>query len=342
MNSSQNTLLKQAQRMEQQQMPFALVTVVRCQSPASAKPGAKALVTAEGIVTGWIGGGCAQPIVVKATKDALTSGRSALIRISPDQESVTIPGVKQYKMVCHSGGTMDIFIDPFVPAKHILVIGIAPTAVKFAELARSLNFSITAAFPNTSEELFPHATVIPSLDHAELQAVAPAIALVATQGNRDEAGLEAAIASNAPYIALVASERKAQKLRAYLLDRGHSAERVASIVAPVGVEIGATTPEEIALSALAGIVKESHMGSISAPSPDPAPSAKLEGEAAHDNSTEAIDLVCGMSVDIASAEHSSYHNDTDYYFCNAHCKNAFDADPHSYIGRAAQATPTAS
>ncbi len=330
---SRDPLLEQAHEMEKRRQPFVLATVVRCESPASAKPGAKALVTERGIEAGWIGGGCTQPIVAKVAKESLISRKPALIRITPNANELAEEGVTQYKMSCHSGGTLDIFIDPFVPAASVLVIGISHTAVKFAELASALNFSVTIAFPDVDRKHFPTAdAVLNSLESDHLKATRRhAIAVVATQGNRDEAGLEAALASGAPYIALVASERKAQKLRSHLLEKGHAREQVEAIKAPAGVEIGATTPEEIALSILAGLVKACNDGTLSTESTTHAESASLAA------SEEAVDLVCAMIVNRATAEHTSKHNGHLYYFCNFHCKQQFDADPHSYIKKTEQA-----
>src|SRR5574341_1612621 len=105
---------------------FALVTVVRTEAPTSAKPGAKALVDAEGIVEGWIGGGCAQPAVVKTVKQALADGRPRLIRISPTKEGLVEEGIVAYGMSCHSGGTLEIFIDPVLPRPVLAVLGGSP------------------------------------------------------------------------------------------------------------------------------------------------------------------------------------------------------------------------
>ena len=211
---------------------FALVTVVRCVSPTSAKPGAKAVVMADGEIHGWIGGGCAQPAVIKTVKRALADGQARLIRISPSKGEEVEEGVEDFGMTCHSGGTLDIFIDPVVARPALLVIGASPAAQALVGLARRLGYAVTAAFPGADRETFPEADqLLDGLDMAELP-VRPAFAVVATQGKRDEEGLEAALACGSPYIAFIASERKAAKLKTYLKERGHEPARVDAIAAP--------------------------------------------------------------------------------------------------------------
>lgn len=237
-------------------IPFALVTVVRAESPTSAKPGAKAIVTAEGEIEGWIGGGCAQPVVIKVVKKVLDDGQARLIRISPEQSETIEDSILDFVMSCHSGGTLDLFIDPIITRPELLIIGVSPVAQALSALAHRVGFSVTAAFHELSNDLFPEADRKVH-DLAELSTLTkpPAFVVVATQGKRDEAGLEAALATGSTYIAFIASERKAGKLKQTLKERGQDSLSVDAIISPAGLEIGAITPEEIALSVLAGIVQ---------------------------------------------------------------------------------------
>jgi xanthine dehydrogenase accessory factor len=343
-----DTVLERASALKAEGRAFALVTVVRCESPTSAKPGAKAIVDAEGNIEGWIGGGCAQPAVIDTVRKALKDGQARLIRVSPTRGGTVEEGVIDFGMTCHSGGTLDIFIDPVVARPALLIIGASPSAQVLASLASRAGFDVSAAFPDANAGMFPDALqVLDSLDVASLQEREPAFVVVATQGKRDEGGLEAALATASPYIAFIASERKAGKLREYLKERGHDARRVDAIVSPAGVEIGAVTCEEIAVSVLAGLVRARRLEGIGI---DPVPEkpavpataggSSKTGEAATGRRTggaqsaspaTAIDPVCGMSVEVANAEFTSEFQGERYYFCCAGCQHSFDKSPEQYL-----------
>ena len=326
-----DAVLDKAAALKASGTPFALVTVVRAESPTSAKPGAKAVVTADGEIEGWIGGGCAQPVVIKVVKQVLQDGCARLIRISPEHDELIAEGIMDFNMSCHSGGTLDIFIDPVVARPALWIIGASPAAQALSGLAHRLGFTVTAAFPGADQALFPEADrVIDKLDGLAA-AGAPAFVVVATQGKRDEAGLEAALSTGAAYIAFVASVRKAGKLKQYLKERGHDAARVDAIVSPAGVEIGAVTPEEIALSVLAGVVQVRRSGAMAAVPAKPVLKVATGRGAGTAQPAEAVDPICGMSVAVATAEHRSEFEGQTYYFCCAGCKHSFDKEPQRYL-----------
>ena len=345
-----DTVLERAGARKAEGRSFALVTVVRCESPTSAKPGAKAIVDAEGNIEGWIGGGCAQPAVIDTVKKALKDGQARLIRISPTKGGAVEEGVIDFGMTCHSGGTLDIFIDPVMPRPALLIIGASPSAQALASLASRAGFDVSAASPGADSDMFPDALqVLDSLDARSSQGNTPAFVVVATQGKRDEDGLEAALSTGSPYIAFIASERKAEKLREHLKERGHDAQRVDAIVSPAGVEIGAVTYEEIALSVLAGLVKarrlegigpvpeQGRTGETAAPATAGGGSKTVEaatGRNAGGTQTAAaataIDPVCGMSVEVANAAFTSEYQGRHYYFCCAGCQHSFDKSPEQY------------
>lgn len=269
MTDASNDLFAAAQRLQQQGQPYALVSVVHTQAPASARPGDKALVTAQGIVHGWIGGGCAQPAVLHTVREALEDGRARLIRIAPadaeaprDAQSM-LRDAAEFGMSCHSGGTLELFIDPILPPTRLVIIGDSPVAVALAGLAPRVGLPVTVIAKSADSRRFPDASqVIETDDTAALsgQVAAGAFIVVATQGRRDLPGLRAALALNARRIWLVASVRKAQVLRELLIGAQHDPAAVNAIVAPAGAPIGAQTPEEIALSVLAAIVAARRAG----------------------------------------------------------------------------------
>jgi xanthine dehydrogenase accessory factor len=259
MSTAPFDVLAAAQRLQQQNEPCALVTVLRVQAPASARPGDKAVVTASGIAAGWIGGGCAQPSVLKTVRQALADGRARLIRIAPAEEGAMreLDDVLEFGMACHSGGTLELFVDPLLPTARLVIVGDSPVAAALAGLAPRVGMQVTVVAHGADAARYPDATqVITSDDAAELSSrIAPgAFVVVATQGRRDVQGLRAALTMRARQVSFVASERKAQVLRASLVEAGQDAAAVAAIVAPAGQAIGAQTPEEIALSVLTAVV----------------------------------------------------------------------------------------
>jgi xanthine dehydrogenase accessory factor len=232
-------ILATAQRLQAQQQPFALVSVLRVQAPASAQPGDKAVVTAEGIADGWIGGGCAQPAVMKTVRQALADGRARLLRIAPAEEGHMreLGDVLEFGMACHSGGTLELFVDPVLPVARLVVIGETPLAQSLATLAPHVGLQTLAATDEAAAEIPPGAFIV-----------------VATQGRRDLQGLRAALKSSPRQVFFVASARKGGVLKAALKEAGEDPVAVDAIVAPAGQPIGAQTPPEIALSVLAAVV----------------------------------------------------------------------------------------
>ena len=331
-----DAILEKASELKTKRQPFALVTVVRCESPTSAKPGAKAIVDASGEIQGWIGGGCAQPAVIDTVKKALKDGQARLIRVSPGKGLPVDEGIIDFGMTCHSGGTLDIFIDPVIPKPALLIIGAAPSAQALSILAHRTGFEVTAMFPGADEALYPDAIqIIDGLDTSALRFSAPPFVIVATQGKRDEKGLEAALSTGSNYIGFIASERKAEKVKQYLIEHGHEQSKVDAILAPAGIEIGAITPEEIALSVLAGLVKANREQSASDKSATESTATGAKSCcASRDADAEektAIDPVCSMTVEIEGAEYQYSYKGNVFYFCCAGCQQSFEKSPEQYL-----------
>lgn len=259
MSTASIDFLQAALRLQQQDRPHAIVTVVRVQPPASARPGDKALVTADGIELGWIGGGCSQPAVLKTVRLALADGRARVVRIAPSTEGEVreLDDVLEFGMACHSGGTIELFVDPMLARARLTVVGDSPLAVALSSLGPRVGLPVTVVAHAADADRFPEAERVVNSDDvaAVAQALTPgSFVVVATQGRRDVQGLRAALALQARQVFFVASHRKAQVLKAALVEAGEDAAAVAAIVAPAGQPIGAQTPEEIALSVLAAVV----------------------------------------------------------------------------------------
>ncbi|HXW39626.1 MAG TPA: XdhC family protein [Xanthobacteraceae bacterium] len=243
--------------------PFALATVVRTVAATAAKAGAKAVILPDGTISeGWIGGGCARAAVLKAAKDALGDGRSRLVSVQPPdlladqgvEAGEEQQGVRFAKNMCPSQGTMDIFVEPVLPRPQVVVCGSSPVAVAVADLARRTGFSVTICAPAAEQAAFAEADRRIEGYALPVEETGSRYVVVSTQGRGDEAALQAALTVEADYVAFVGSHKKADALKAALAGRGVPAERLARLKAPAGLDLGAITPDEIAISIVAEIV----------------------------------------------------------------------------------------
>lgn len=314
-------LQKTAELLSQGQ-PFAVATVVRCEAPTSGKPGDKAIILADGNLWGWIGGGCAQPVVQAEARKALKDGKTRVVRISPNTEG-SQEGVVDYPMTCHSGGAMDIYIEPVLPKLHLLILGRSPVAQVLARMGHTINYAVSVVASEVDQENFPGVKLMVRSDFnlADLKITPETCIVVSTQGEGDEAALEQAANTNAAYIGFVASKTKAQKVFEYLRQKGISQEKLNRVQAPAGLDLGARTPDEIAVSILAGLVQFK--------SAQAQPSG--QGLELKVIPTAAKDPICGMTVDTTKAKYKSEHQGTMLYFCCPGCKQTFDQQPEKYF-----------
>jgi xanthine dehydrogenase accessory factor len=256
--------------------PFALATVVRTVAATAAKAGAKAVILPDGTISeGWIGGGCARAAVLKAAREALADGRPRLVSVQPPDalQEQGIPageeraGVRFANNMCPSQGTMDVFVEPVLPRPEIVVFGSSPVAVAIAELGRRIGFAVVVCAPAAEQAGFVAADRC--IDGYALPAdeTGTRFIVIATQGRGDEVALRAAFAGKSHYIAFVGSRKKAEALRAKLAEGGIAPERLAKLKAPAGLDLGAITPDEIAISILAEIVAARRSGHPREPAP---------------------------------------------------------------------------
>ncbi|MGA9392889.1 MAG: XdhC family protein [Candidatus Sulfotelmatobacter sp.] len=311
--------LSKADELLAKNQSFAIAVVVRYQAPISGKPGNKAIIFPDGKIWGWIGGGCAQPVVIKEALKALADGEPRLIRISPS--STPEEGIVDYTMTCHSGGTLDIFIEPVLPKPHILILGRSPVAVALARLGTVINYTVSVAAPGADRESFPDPDLLQTdLDLSQLNISPQTFIVVSTQGECDEEALEKALLTSATFVAFVASKVKAAKILEYLKERGITAARLSQLRAPAGIDIRAASPEEIAVSILAEIIQVDRTKAA-------APKAKVDLPVLKH---EAKDPICGMMVEVSAAKYQSKFHGSSFYFCCARCKQTFDKQPDEY------------
>jgi xanthine dehydrogenase accessory factor len=272
-------VLAEAGRLAAEGTPFALATVVNVERPASARRGDHAVVTPDGSLQGWVGGACTEPTVVREALAALGDGEARVVRVQGG---------------CESEGTIEVLVEPQVPAPLLAVIGDSPSARTLGELARAIGWRVST----------------------ELGQGADAV-VVASMGQADENALEVALAGEAGYVGLVASAKRGSAVLADLRNRGLDEETLARIRCPAGLDLGPSSQEEIAVAILAELVAWRHT--------KPGSAAEL---------VEAVDPVCGMTVAIAGARETAVHDGRTYYFCGAGCRARFEADPARYLAPA--------
>jgi len=315
-----NTILELAHRLTQAGEPFVLATVVWCERPTSAKPGAQAIIQADSTITGWIGGSCAQPVVLREALRILREGDdSYLLRLGDPEVGIERSGVRVFPMSCTSGGTLDIYMEPHLPQPQLLLIGDSPVNAALEQLARVLDFTVI------------------QIDTADLNNIhidERTSILVATHGQYDEDALEQVLRSPAAYVGMVGSRRRSEACREYLRASGLTEQQIERLKAPAGLDIGAVTPQEIAGSILAELVQVHRRGPIVNQELFRFTAGKqLEsGQNMIESMPEtAIDPVCGMIVEIASARHKSTLVGREYFFCCPACKRLFERNPQEYL-----------
>lgn len=248
-------LQQRANQLTAEGQKLAVATVVRVESPTSSKPGARALISLEGEIYGWIGGGCAQPAVIRAAQRVLAAGEPELVRVTPEADKVSEIGLTAHKSSCKSGGVLDIFIEPLITRQALLVLGSSPCAIALAQLATLLEFDVTLA-ANGELPAIPGVALHQGYELGELQFAQPPYVVVATQGRGDKAALTAASRLESALFGFIASSKKAAALRAELLESDGAGSGIERMLSPFGLEMSVKTPQEIAVAALAQLVEQ--------------------------------------------------------------------------------------
>jgi len=292
---------------------FVTATVVRVEHPASAQPGNVALVHDDGEIEGFVGGVCAQNSVRLYSLKAIERGEPLLLRILPDGDDAEAKsganvdpghevahdeGSVTVQNPCLSGGAIEVFLEPFLPAPRMIVAGDTPIAAALIRLAPELGLD---AVPGRGDD---SGSPRPGADDLAL--------VVAAHGRDERASLAAALEAGVPYVGLVASRRRGTAVLDMLREDGVSEELIARIDTPAGLDIGARTPAEIALSIVASIIEVRRRSSTTPRSWAAAPPAT------------AVDPICGMAVLIDPNALSAQRDGETYYFCGEHCKQAFE------------------
>ena len=324
MNSA---LLRVAARLLDDRRPYALATVVHRERPSSAAPGNTALITGDGRVHGWIGGSCTQPEVVRHALAALADGRSRLLGfgVAPDANRDIVP----VPMSCGSEGRVEVHINPVFPAPQLVVAGSSPIADAVARLGDAMGYPVVRAEATAAGDLDAEAP-----EWADRAPGARLFAVVATMGQGDEDAVVRLLAARPDYIGVVVSPKRMRQVRSVLGDLGVGADQVARVHGPAGLDIGAESPEEVAVSILAEIVavgagkgatEGAEAGRGADDEAESAVAAHPAGATGH-----AIDPVCGMTVPVDGSRPSYTHEGRTVHFCCHGCRARFKANPEAY------------
>lgn len=306
-------LLALAAELQRAGEAFALATVVRCEAPTSAKPGAKALIREDGSVQGWVGGACAEPVVAREALQALRDGRPRFIGLYGEggRTPGRTEGLLEFGMTCHSGGTLEIYVEPYLPKPQLVLVGHGPVVETLATLGHAADFTVSTLTPDA----------LPA-ELERLRLTSRTSVVVATHADADEEVLDRVLRTDAGYISLVASRRRASVILEALTARGVPPESIGRLKAPAGLDIGAVTPQEIAVSILAEIIQHRRSDKTSGTEAErlAAPAVRMESK----------DPICGMLVDSVTSKFRSEFSGRTVYFCCRHCKEMFDQDPERY------------
>jgi len=294
---------------------FTMATVVWRQAPSSGQHGSRAIVTADGELFGWIGGACAEPVLLREARRVLDEGKASLVRLgqSADLEEMHVPeGVMTIPISCQSDGALQIFIEPVMAAPHVLIVGRSPMAVTLLDLVRDLGW---------------RGDLVDGDQFTCCQVTNSSAVIIATQGHGDEDVLETALKADPTFVGLVASAKRGRIVREFLAEQGADEEKLSRVHAPIGIDLGHTGHREIAVSILADLVQRRAAGELKPRPKSAAPAAEPE---------TVLDLVCGMTVDAVPANRPFEYEGTTYYFCAPGCRKAFEKDPDSFINQVTQ------
>ena len=307
-------LLELAAELNRAHRPFALATVVWSRSPTSGKSGSTAVIEIDGTVHGWIGGACAEPAVIREARRVLADGTGRLMYLGPGEEldGSGRDGVMTVPIACASEGALEVYLEPVLPQPHVVVVGTSPAVSTLAGLLNVLDWRATVVSDEGQSGGLDEITTL-GIDAATS-------VVIASQGHYDEPALEAALATPAGYIGLIASRRRSENVLGYLRDRGVPEKQLARVRVPAGLDLGHLEHREIAVAILAELVQLRASGALGSGAPE---EAEVEF---------AIDPVCNMTVEIATARWTTDLDDNTYYFCSPGCLATFEAAPGEFVG----------
>ena len=295
---------------------FVMATVVWRQGPSSGQSGSRAIITSDGKLHGWIGGACAEPVLIREAKKVMESGKAQLVWLGQEADflGMHVPdGVLTVPMACQSEGALQIYVEPVNASPQVTIVGRSPMAITLQQLIEVMNWRVQ---------------ILDFADFTTSMVNSSSVVVIATQGHGDEEATETALPAEPVYLGVVASRKRGAAVLSYLEDRGFSKSQIDKVNLPAGLDLGHTTHREMAVSILAQLVQLRAAGSLTQKS-----TPNLLQMAAP---TEVIDLVCKMTVAAEKSNRPFDYEGTTYYFCAPGCRTAFEKDPSSFINQEAK------
>ena len=306
--------------------PFATAMIVRRTTPSSGKPGDKAIITNDGQIHGWIGGGCTKGIILKEALLAIKERKPRFVTISSAKRKSSFPNTKIYSMSCQSGGEVEAYIEPVLPKPQIVIFGNSHIGMALSKLAKAMDYRIDVVQNKVDKEIYPAADHCCAVADYEIKTKHKnAYTIVCTQGEGDMEALYKAITMESQYLAFVSSRKKAQAVFTDLRnEKGITFDQLKKVKTPAGLDLGAKLPEEVAISILAEIIKQ----------------FRSEAETAKENTSQSLEApnddyymnpVCNIPIQKSTAKHILEHAGEKVYFCCDGCKVSFEKEPSKYI-----------
>ncbi|MDG7022419.1 MAG: XdhC family protein [Nitrososphaerota archaeon] len=321
-------ILLRALQLGESDEAFAIVGVTKTEGPTAVKAGNKSIIRQNGSIEGWVGGHCTEEEILRNALKAIEDGTTRTLKLS----------------TCH-GGTMDVYVEPYLPRRKLVVLGRVPIVSALSRLAEVLNFNVVVIDKNASKEKYPQADlVLKTLDELDsVRLTRQTYVVIATMGERDQEYAARLVDCQVPYVGIVAGKKRASEILDFLSAAGVRENQVSKVKSPAGIYIGALTAEEIALSIMAEIIELSRgqggdlreyarKGQNRSSHPRNRIASSPQNMSRHGGEqVVVVDPVCGMTVDASHPVHYSTVEGRKIAFCSAACKEEFDKDPSKYL-----------
>ncbi len=315
-----------AGRLNKQRQPYATAIIVNRRIPSSGKPGDKAIITHDGQIHGWIGGGCTRGIILKESLLSIRENKPRMVKITPEDVGKDDPNTKLYRMTCQSGGEVDVYIEPVLPKPHIVIFGKSHIAMALSRISVAMDYHVSVIHSGDADGMFDGVQEDMQLsDFSEEILDETSHIVICTQGFGDQEALAAALKTKVPYIAFVSSRKKAQSIFTELRMKGISIDELKKVKTPAGIDLNAKRPEEVAISILAEIIRELRKAESDASGGDDKANVEFNSDAYY------LNPVCQIPIEKKTAKHILEYRGEAVYFCCDGCKVKFEADPEKYI-----------
>jgi len=320
-----NSYIDKINSLRESEEIYATAIIVRRKQPSSGKPGDKAIITKDGEIHGWIGGGCTRGIVLKEALESMKDRKPRFVAISPESKTNAFSNTKIYNMTCQSGGEVEVYIEPILPKPKLIIFGTSHISMALAKIANAIDFRVEVYSTIVENNVFTDLENVNSISEFDASKVSSsAYLVVCTQGEGDAQALMKAIAVGSSYLSFVASMKKANAIFSDIRKEGIKFDQLKTIKTPAGLDINAKTPDEVAISILAEIIQHYRTKSEDNKSSE---ADKIEIQ----NDDLYINPVCNIPIRKSTAKYILEHQGEKVYFCCDGCKVSFEKEPSKYM-----------